>query len=308
MDTAFKKIIETQSRYIHISIPFIKNDYAYSFNNSNDSLKKYPLVTENEQWEATIDLEKHTLLEWKSEYGFCRVFAKVKDEGIYTLLDKDKKTLCRLKGYVPNGVIPPKDGYGDYIKFNIDENGFVSDWYENYNFSVFIERGKIVTEEDMTPITNPQQIWETLQNVFVPLALALFQELRDALSPSFTYSSEYAYLSDSLNQDNLYPIDIEKPLIESEATPEMQKNVTHSKSFWLTFGVASPKRREIGSPRLQIAYHLELKSNSYYLPVINKKIPYGTFPTECETGIIIQSLKEKAMEMVSLRKSGIIEY
>ena len=74
MNTELKEKIEVYSRYIHISIPFYVDDYIFS---SND-YEKYPLVTDDERWEVTIDLKKHILQEWKTEFGSCHIFSKVR--------------------------------------------------------------------------------------------------------------------------------------------------------------------------------------------------------------------------------------
>lgn len=308
MNAELKKIIETQSRYIHISIPYYEDDYTYSFEDSDDIDRPLPLVTEDEKWEVTIDLKEHTLLEWKPEYGFCHVFAKVRDEGIYTLLNKDKDIICRLKGYVPNKVVPPKDGYDDYIGFDIEENGSVIGWYDTYDFSDFVENGKIINPEDMMPITSSKHIWGVLQGFFAPLSLKVFQELRSELYPHFSYSGEFAYLSKSKKMDEILSINVEKPINESEATLKETQFIELTKSLWLTFGVTSPKRRALGSQRFQIAYHIEFEADYYYLPIIIKKLPYGELPAQNEIDTIIQTLKDKAIEMLNIGKSGIVEF
>ena len=45
--------------------------------------------------------------------------AKVCDSGTYFLLDKDKKAICKIAGYVPNGLIPDSDDCGDYIRLGL---------------------------------------------------------------------------------------------------------------------------------------------------------------------------------------------
>ena len=59
-----------------------------------------------------------TFLNW-------RLFVKVVDQGTYTLLDSAKKILIEDKNsYVPNKLLPPTDGFGDYLEFEI-EAGFI---------------------------------------------------------------------------------------------------------------------------------------------------------------------------------------
>ena len=66
---------------------------------------KYPLVAKG-MWSGIVDLKTQKLLNWKLEYGTLYLQAKICDSGTYFLLDKDKKAICRIAGYVPNGLIP----------------------------------------------------------------------------------------------------------------------------------------------------------------------------------------------------------
>ena len=106
-----------QAQYIHISFPFREElcSYTFPFKYEKDE-EQLPLVTLG-YWQGTVDLETHKLLEWEPNFGECYFQAKVCDTGTYTLLDTEKKPICILKGYVPNGVIPPENGAGDYIHF-----------------------------------------------------------------------------------------------------------------------------------------------------------------------------------------------
>ncbi|EKJ92510.1 hypothetical protein QR305_02769 [Bacteroides finegoldii] len=305
MNTELKEKIEVYSRYIHISIPFYADDYIFS---SND-YEKYPLVTDDERWEVTIDLKKHILQEWKTEFGSCHIFSKVRDEGKYTLLDKDKKALCQLIGYVPNGVIPPKNGYNDYIEFNIAKDGSVSGWYDSYDFIDFIERGKVELSERMISITGEQHIWDVLNDVFIPLSLNIFHELRGILNSHFAYHSEYVYLSESHKRDEeLFPIDIEESISRLKEDSRIQKHITYTKSLWLSYGASSPKQRDFGTLNFLIVYHIEFWTDYYYLPILNRNIPYGVLPTTHEINIILQTLKDTTVEIINTRKNGITEF
>ena len=129
-----------QARYIHLSFPFREELCSYIFAFEDDEEKQQPPLVNLGYWQGTIDLQAHKLLEWKPDFGECYLQAKVCDSGTYTLLDADKKTICTLKGYVPNDVIPPKDGAGDYIHFSINADGTVEEWPDMYDFSEFNKR------------------------------------------------------------------------------------------------------------------------------------------------------------------------
>ena len=78
----------------------------------------------------TIDLKKKKLLGWKNGQDKYSLFAKVVDSGTYIVRNSGGDILYRCDGYVPNNVVPPHDGYGDYIGFTINEDGSLPDWYD----------------------------------------------------------------------------------------------------------------------------------------------------------------------------------
>ena len=108
---------------------------------------KYPLVAKG-MWSGIVDLKTHNLLNWKSEYGNLYLQAKVCDSGTYFLLDKDKKAICKIAGYVPNGLIPDSDDCGDYIRLRINSDGTIENWPENPDYSDFIEGSESVERID----------------------------------------------------------------------------------------------------------------------------------------------------------------
>jgi len=97
------------------------------------------------RWCVDIDIESGTIKNWKTRReGYDdddpneeELFVKVVDTGRYYLLDEDDKVIASIKGYVPNKLIPPKDGYGDYIHLFIDESGKITNWYEKPDLSEF---------------------------------------------------------------------------------------------------------------------------------------------------------------------------
>ena len=89
-------------------------------------------------------MKTHQLLNWKLEYGTLYLQAKICDSGTYFLLDKDKKVICKIAGYVPNGLIPESDDCGDYIRLRINSDGSIENWPENPDYSDFIEDSESV--------------------------------------------------------------------------------------------------------------------------------------------------------------------
>lgn len=126
------------ARYLMIYIPYNEEMCNYTnlwlgelYENS------YPLVSKG-MWSGIVNLKTHKLLNWKSEYGSLYFQAKVCDSGTYFLLDKDKTVLCKIAGYVPNGMIPEADDCGDYIRLRINADGTIENWPEEPDFSEFI--------------------------------------------------------------------------------------------------------------------------------------------------------------------------
>lgn len=108
---------------------------------------EYPLVSKG-IWSGIINLKTHKLLNWKPEYGSLYLQAKVCDSGTYFLLDKDKKTVCKIADYVPNGLIPEVDDCGDYIRLRINEDGTIENWFEEPDFSYFMEDSEVIEKID----------------------------------------------------------------------------------------------------------------------------------------------------------------
>ena len=78
-----------------------------------------------------INLKTHKLLNSKPEYGSLYLQAKVCDSGTYFLLDKDKKTICKIADYVPNSLIPEVN------------------WFEEPDFFDFMEDSEVVEKIDV---------------------------------------------------------------------------------------------------------------------------------------------------------------
>jgi hypothetical protein len=70
--------------------------------------------------------------------GIVESVSKLRDTGKYYLLNEDKELVFKQEyGYVPNKLIPPKDGFDDYVDLEIDGEGKITNWYENPSFEDF---------------------------------------------------------------------------------------------------------------------------------------------------------------------------
>ncbi|MDR2474905.1 MAG: hypothetical protein LBD45_03520 [Bacteroidales bacterium] len=92
-----------------------------------------------------ILVEDGQIVKWTpiKEFGdSLQFFYKAVDNGRYSLLNSNYKLITSLNGYVPNGCIPDKDGYGDYITLNIDNStGKITNWYgaDEISFKEFLK-------------------------------------------------------------------------------------------------------------------------------------------------------------------------
>lgn len=79
-------------------------------------------------WKITIDVDEGRIVDWPEGVA-AKVFYKVCDEGVYSLLDPDKNLIERIESYVPDCLAISYTGYGDYICFDVEPDGHIEDWY-----------------------------------------------------------------------------------------------------------------------------------------------------------------------------------
>lgn len=82
---------------------------------------------DGEYWKPLIDIESGIIVNWdKGTTAF--VHYKCCDDGLYKLLDADKREIKSIDGYVPSIMCPKENGYGDYVIMDIDRDGKISNW------------------------------------------------------------------------------------------------------------------------------------------------------------------------------------
>lgn len=113
--------------------------------------KKYPQLTEDdEHLRLFIDIETGHVLNWPTEFGeFDFHDAKIVDEGIYTLMKSEEPSEDDLgyEGYVPDCL--GNGGWGDYLEFEINENGDIVDWeFDNEDYKQFLNEQPDFDEDD----------------------------------------------------------------------------------------------------------------------------------------------------------------
>lgn len=142
--------LTTQSKYLHISIPYYMEDSLITFDDGvmtelecDEDFAIPMLDKENLRINIVIDLSEGRVVDWNNPDGYLRMQAKVRDGGTYTLLDDQMQPRWQIRGYVPSKLIPPyEEGYGDYITLEINADGTIANWRKTLDFSEFAEEGK----------------------------------------------------------------------------------------------------------------------------------------------------------------------
>ena len=152
MSTTLKEKLENEARFLRISIPYDKRDNYTMVSFDNGVMSELecdesfvpPMYDEKTKLlEFWVDLKERKVKDWDKSNGYLRIWAKVRDEGTYTLYDKDMEMLWQIQGYVPNALIPPYDmGFGDYLELAIEADGALPQWQETSDFSDFLVSGR----------------------------------------------------------------------------------------------------------------------------------------------------------------------
>lgn len=97
-------------------------------NGVEDTLGDLIPCRENDSWCPIIDIDSGLITNWKQGVK-AEVHYKVCDGGSYYLQDDNGNTVLSIEqDYVPRMMCPKRNGYGDYIIMDIDENGQISNW------------------------------------------------------------------------------------------------------------------------------------------------------------------------------------
>lgn len=119
---------ETITRPAEIEVTHVK--VSIPADDEEDFPPGMPLV-ENGRWVATINIDTGTIEDWPQGSSWS-LFSKVRDSGIYILLNKNVpheslQYVAQIhQDYVPNYLIPGE--YGDYIDLKIDPSGKILNW------------------------------------------------------------------------------------------------------------------------------------------------------------------------------------
>ena len=144
--------LQKEAHFLRISIPYdSREEYCLlEFSNSEEGeLEKkdnhtIPMLDrKNFIFNLEIDLKGCRVQDWKPEYGYWRIWGKVKNYGTYTLLDSNKQPLWQIHGFVPCKLVPPfEKGWGDYLDIRVNSDGNIEDWPQTPDYTDFTEHGK----------------------------------------------------------------------------------------------------------------------------------------------------------------------
>lgn len=87
-----------------------------------------------DDWCITIDLESGVIQDWP-QGTTANVHYKCCDDGDYWLLADDGTELKYPGYYVPRILDLTKEGFGDYVIMDIDENGKIANWPKTHDIS-----------------------------------------------------------------------------------------------------------------------------------------------------------------------------
>lgn len=86
-----------------------------------------------DKWQPLIELSTGKILNWE-QGKTAKVHYKVCDQGKYFLLDENKVKIAKYYSfYVPDILSPKRDGYGDYVILDINQDGLIDGFKNELN-------------------------------------------------------------------------------------------------------------------------------------------------------------------------------
>lgn len=127
-----------QVKYVSFEIPILKEDLRFDVDDSqflnitfDTEVFSYDDDTMQASIKGMVDIDEGKILTWVPTNHEITIFAKVCDEGIYTLHDENFKEVKKYEGYVPSIFECNEIGYGDYFNMTIDKEGYIKNWNKN---------------------------------------------------------------------------------------------------------------------------------------------------------------------------------
>lgn len=126
MKIKFSATIEFDIKYLQVEVG-VRYWEDSDLNGEADENGLMP-CKDGEYWKPLIDIENGVVINW-DKGNKANIHYKVCDDGSYSILGPNKELITSKKDcYVPKILCPKKEGYGDYIIMDIDENGLIANW------------------------------------------------------------------------------------------------------------------------------------------------------------------------------------
>lgn len=109
------------------------NRERFDMNDDSEALDKFRekwpmLVNDNDELQLVIDVENGHIENWPEGKTASFRTVKIVDCGHYELLDAERNIIKQLDGYVPDFFSIEEEGYGDYLEFEVREDGCIDKW------------------------------------------------------------------------------------------------------------------------------------------------------------------------------------
>ena len=121
-----KALIEVEVKTLHVDAGVRYWEDA-TVNGTEDVKGDLIPCREGDRWKPIINIDGGNITNWTLGVK-ASIHYKICDDGIYYVKDAEDKTILTEEGYVPSIMCPSRNGYGDYIIMEVDENGIIANW------------------------------------------------------------------------------------------------------------------------------------------------------------------------------------
>lgn len=98
-----------------------------SVNGEEDTNGDLIPLREGDYWCPIIDLDTGIIKDWPNDKT-ADIHYKSCDDNHFELLDSEMNSVHSQNSYVPDFLAINDDSFGDYVIFEIEENGQIKDW------------------------------------------------------------------------------------------------------------------------------------------------------------------------------------
>lgn len=120
-----KKEVEVVAIRAHLGVRYWENGEVNGVEDTDGTL--IPL-RDGDYWKIEIDLKTGQIKNWPHGTT-ASVHYKVCDDGVYMLIGEGGEVIYTNENcYVPKILDVTGESFGDYVIFDIDENGFIQGW------------------------------------------------------------------------------------------------------------------------------------------------------------------------------------